>query len=241
MLLAVIADIHANLEAFEAVLAAIDRERPAAVVNLGDAVGYGPDPEAVLRLLAERGIPSVRGNHEWAVADPARESRFNPQAREALARTRELLPPELVARIAAFPTSLSLYGCRFVHGLPPNDTGTYLFEAGEVTLRRAFARTAERVSFVGHTHMLEAASLAGRDVERYELALGDNPLDPLRRHIVNVGSVGQPRDGDNRAKYGLYDDVAHVLAIRAVPYDIEAVARKILARGLPPRYADRLR
>ncbi len=241
MLLAVIADIHANLEAFAAVLADIDRHRPDATVCLGDVIGYGPDPEAVLRLLFARGIPSVRGNHEWAVADPAREGSFNDQAREALVRTRELLPPDLVARVAAFPASLCFHGCRFVHGLPPNDTGTYLFAASEVTLRRAFARTAERVSFVGHTHMLEAVSQDGREVRRDALSLGRNVLDPALRHIVNVGSVGQPRDGDNRAKYGLYDDAAHVLTIRAVPYDIEAVAARILARGLPARYAERLR
>jgi len=241
MLLAVIADIHANLEAFEAVLADIDRHRPDAVLSLGDNIGYGPDPEAVLRLLDVRGIASVRGNHEWAVVDPGRERGFNFQAREALRRTREMLPPDLLARIAAYPASLSLYGCRFVHGLPPNDTGTYLFAAGDATLRRAFLKTPEPVAFVGHTHMLEAASFAGREVERYALSLGPNPLPLARRHIVNVGSAGQPRDGDNRAKYGLFDDAARVLTIRAVPYDIEAVARKIIARGLPRRYADRLR
>ena len=241
MLLAVIADIHANLEAFQAVLADIDQKRPEAVISLGDNIGYGPDPEAVLRLLCDRRIPSVRGNHEWAVADPARERGFNPQAREALARTRELLSRASVARVANYPTSLSLFGCRFVHGLPPNDTRTYLFEAGDVTLRRAFTRTPERLSFVGHTHMLEAASLRGRDIDRFELAIGPNPLDPSQRHIVNVGSVGQPRDGDNRAKYGLYDDKDHRLDIRAVPYDIEAVVKKIVERGLPRRYAERLR
>jgi diadenosine tetraphosphatase ApaH/serine/threonine PP2A family protein phosphatase len=222
-------------------LADIDRNRPDAVVSLGDNIGYGPDPEAVLRLLWDRRIPSVRGNHEWAVADPARERGFNPQARQALIRTRELLSRDSVARIATYPTSLSLFGCRFVHGLPPNDTSTYLFEAGDVTLRRAFARTPERLSFVGHTHMLEAASRIGRDVERFELSLGVNPLEASRHHIVNVGSVGQPRDGDNRAKYGLYDDKDHSLDIRAVPYDIEAVVKKIELRGLPRRYAERLR
>ncbi|MHC1712037.1 MAG: metallophosphoesterase [Solidesulfovibrio sp.] len=241
MLLAIIADIHANLEAFEAVLADIDRQRPAAIISLGDNIGYGPDPEAVVRLLEARRIPSVRGNHEWGVVDPTREYLFNPQALEAVARTRQLLPPGMLDRIANYPTSLSLFGCRFVHGLPPNDTNAYLFEAGDVTLRRAFARTAEPLSFVGHTHMLEAASLVGRDVYRFGLTIGDNPLDPLARHIVNVGSVGQPRDGDNRAKYGLYDDVAHNLDIRAVAYDIEAVVNKMIKRGLPKRYAERLR
>ena len=240
MLLAVIADIHANLEALEAVLADMDRHHPDTVVSLGDNIGYGPDPEAVVRRLEALGIPSVRGNHEWAVADPTRERSFNVQSREAVVRTRELLPPDILARIATYPTSLVQNGCRFVHGLPPNDTTTYLFEAGDVTLRRAFARTPETVSFVGHTHMLEAACLVGRDVERYELSPGVNPLDPGQHHIVNVGSVGQPRDGDNRAKYGLYDVDAHRLTIMAVPYDNAAVARKIVERGLPKRYADRL-
>ncbi|WP_428565542.1 MAG: metallophosphoesterase family protein [Solidesulfovibrio sp. DCME] len=240
MLLAVVADIHGSLEALTAVLADMDAFSPAAVVSLGDNIGYGPDPVAVLELLAARRIPSVRGNHEWAVADPSRERGFNPQAREALVRTRELLPPELIARVGALPTSLSLFGYRFVHGLPPNDTATYLFEAGEVSLRRAFLRTPERVSFVGHTHVLEAVRQGAGGIERYELAIGDNPLDPAERHIVCVGAVGQPRDGDKRAKYALYDDAANVLTIRAVPYDALAVRDKIVARGLPRRYGDRL-
>lgn len=241
MLLAAIADIHGNLEALTAVLADLDSHRPDIVASLGDNIGYGPDPEAVLRLLGERRIPSVRGNHEWGVADAARRGAFNAHALEALLRTRELLGPQSLADIAAYPVSLVAAGCRLVHGLPPNDTTSYLFEAGETTLRRAFARTPESVSLVGHTHMLEGATLRGREVDRFELDVGDNPLDPAARHIVNVGAVGQPRDGDNRAKYGLFDTTTHVLTIRAVPYDIEAVIRKMAARGLPQRYADRLR
>ncbi|MFP5259558.1 MAG: metallophosphoesterase family protein [Acidobacteriota bacterium] len=241
MLLAALADIHGNLEALTAVLADLDSQHPDVVVSLGDNIGYGPDPEAVLTVLDDRGIASVRGNHEWAAVDPSRRRGFNPQALEALLRTVELLSPDWLARIANYPASLVAGGCRLVHGLPPNDTTTYLFEAGETTLRRAFARTPEPVSLVGHTHMLEGATLRDREVDRFELSLGENPLDPAARHFLNVGAVGQPRDGDNRAKYGLYDTESHVLTIRAVPYDIEAVARKIVARGLPERYAARLR
>ena len=241
MLLAAIADIHGNLEALAAVLADIDRHKPDVVVSLGDNIGYGPDPQAVLEMLDARQIASVRGNHEWAVVDPSRRGAFNPHALEALLRTRELLGPDSLARIANYPVSLVAAGCRLVHGLPPNDTTTYLFEAGETTLRRAFLRTPEPVSLVGHTHMLEGATLRGREVDRFELSLGGNPLDPAARHILNVGAVGQPRDGDNRAKYGLFDTESHSLDIRAVPYDIEAVIRKMATRGLPMRYAERLR
>ena len=241
MIIAAIADIHGNLEALTAVLADIDSRPPDVVVSLGDNIGYGPDPEAVLQLLEARLIPSVRGNHEWAAVDPSRRGGFNSQALEALIRTEGLLSREALARIANYPTSLVTAGCRLVHGLPPNDTTTYLFEAGETTLRRAFVRTPEPVSLVGHTHMLEGATLRGREVDRFELSIGENPLDPAARHILNVGAVGQPRDGDNRAKYGVYDTETHILDIRAVPYDIEAVARKIVERGLPKRYADRLR
>ncbi len=240
MLLAVIADIHANLEALLAVLADMDERGPKAVVSLGDNVGYGPDPEAVLAMLADRNIPSVRGNHEWALIDPFRERGFNPLARQALERTRDLLSAAWLTRLTDLPASLSLYGFRFVHGLPPNDTNKYLFEAAEATLRRAFIKTSERISFVGHTHMCDAVTQTNGAIRRFELTLGQNVLDPGQRHIVNVGSVGQPRDGDNRAKYALYNDVAHVLELRAVSYDIAAVAEKIVARGLPRRYADRL-
>ena len=93
MLLAILADIHGNLEALAAVLADLDARRPGITASLGDNIGYGPDPEAVLEALARRGIPSVRGNHEWAAVDPSRRRGFNPQALEALTRTCELLSP----------------------------------------------------------------------------------------------------------------------------------------------------
>ena len=118
MLLAVLADIHANLEALEAVLADLDTFAPAAVVSLGDNIGYGPDPVAVLERLEARGIPSVRGNHEWAVADPARERGFNPQAREAVVRTRSCCPRRCwpawppTRRRCAFSAAGSCTGCR---------------------------------------------------------------------------------------------------------------------------------
>lgn len=232
--LALVSDIHANLEAARAVFDDIDRQRPDRVVSLGDNIGYGPDPAGVLRLLKARNVPSLLGNHEWAASDPARAARFSRPARESLRWTIAALPPELAAGLAGLPVSMSLCGCRLAHGLPPGNFLTYLHGAGTKALRRAFAGTPERLSFVGHSHVVEAVELAGPSFRRFAPPPGRHLLPAGRRLIVCVGSVGWPRGGDGRAEYVIYDSAEHSLTVRAVPYDIGAVAEKLARRGLAP-------
>lgn len=241
MRIALIADIHANLEALMAVFEDIERQRPDQVISLGDNIGYGPDPVGVMQFLKSRRIPSLLGNHEWAMADPVRAESFNRKAREALLWTIAAVPADLAAGFADLPTSMSLCGCRLVHGLPPDNIVTYLHGASDKVLRKAFARTTERLTFVGHSHMLEGVELVGPAVRRFPLSPGRHSLPAEGRFIINIGSVGQPQNGDNRAKYGIYDSTDRVLTIGAVAYDVEAVARKIVGRGLPALYAERLR
>lgn len=237
--LAVLSDPHGNLEALKRVLEDVEAQGAEEIICLGDAVGYGPEPEAVVRLLRERGIPLVMGNHEHGIADKAQMCRFNPQARQALERTVCLLEPATVAFLAGLPRFLCLYGARFVHGCPPDRVNTYLYMIRDKALPALFGRFPEELCFVGHTHELALVEFDGAEARRLELAERTS-LAPGRRYIVNVGAVGQPRDGDNRAKYVLWEPEARTLTVRRVPYDIQKTVDRMRELDMPEVYADRL-
>ena len=242
MRLLILSDIHANLEALEAVLQDIDTlpGPRGTVVCLGDMVGYGADPEAVLSRVREVGIVPVLGNHEMGVLDDDACLFFNPQAWDAVRWTASQISRDNLAWLARLPASLSIQGCRFVHGLPPDDVHSYLTQADEREIRGALALIPEDVCFVGHTHRLNLLKITRDEIARSPLGEGSRRLERGPRHIVNAGAVGQPRDGDLRAKYLVFDPVSRVLAVRFVPYDARAAARKIVSAGLPRVYAERL-
>lgn len=240
MRIAIIADIHGNLDAFQCVLADMPTAAVDAVYSLGDNIGYGPQPEEVLALIRHHSIPSVMGNHELAIADPVILRWFNPTARTAIERTRDMLSEASIADIRKLPMVLTAQQCRFVHGFPPDSPITYLFQVNDNALQQAFATITERLCFVGHTHELLMISFDGKRLQRHDLAPGEFPLDPACRYLINAGSVGQPRDGNNNAKYVIWDTTTGCLDIRFVPYDIASVVKKIMDAGLPESLARRL-
>ncbi len=239
--LAVLSDAHGNIEALNRVLEDMDGLGLFRAVFLGDAIGYGPEPEASARALLDRDIPMVLGNHEKGVADKHSRMWFNPQAYKSLEKTRSLLTSDTEARLAALPASLVLDDMRFVHGTPPDSVTRYLFELDDDQLRDCFASYPERLCFAGHTHELMRYTLCpDGSLERMPLARGVVGLDPEARHIINAGSVGQPRDGNNNAKYVVYDRDKDSIEVRYVPYDIKKTADRIIELGMPRAYADRL-
>ncbi len=237
MVVAILSDIHGNLEALEAVwrdMAAFDVDR---VVCLGDMIGYGPNPEEVLVSVRERGAECCMGNHELGVAFRRERSWFNPTARKGLAITAELLSPDSLAFIAALPRFLRLEGARFVHGFPPDSVTTYLYASSEAEILDWFAR-GENLTFVGHTHELALVESGEHGLVRR--TLGRESVAPVRPCLVNVGSVGQPRDGNNNAKYLLWDTDSGAVTVRFAPYDIGLTVSKIHGRGFPDYFATRL-
>ena len=241
MKLAVLSDIHGNIEALEAVLRDAAQSAPGAqLVCLGDIVGYGADPEQAVRAVRRAGVLSVLGNHEMGVNDPASRGRFNPQAWEAVKWASSRLSEESREWLGELPSSRVMDGCRFVHGLPPDEVDTYLFQASNGHVVRGMTGIPEEVSFVGHTHQLRLLSLRNGRLEGTRLAEGGRVLEPGIRHIVNAGAVGQPRDGNPKAKYCLYDTLSRELTVRFVSYDAATAAQKIIAAGQPRVYADRL-
>jgi predicted phosphodiesterase len=240
MRLAVISDIHGNFDAFQEVLADIDKSRIDAVISLGDNVGYGPEPELVIQKIRARRIRSVQGNHELALKDPNYLSWFNPSARESLLITRSLLSDKSLAFIADLKPSLTAYDCRFVHGFPPDSPLTYMFQTTDRRKIKAFEKSAERLCFLGHTHILEIIGYDGQELECRNLPEGVTGLDKKKKFLINIGSVGQPRDGSNKAKYAIWDSDADTIDVRFVPYDIAGVVKKIQDAGLPEEHANRL-
>jgi diadenosine tetraphosphatase ApaH/serine/threonine PP2A family protein phosphatase len=237
---ALVSDIHGNMDAFEAVLADIDRLAPQAVFSLGDNIGYGAEPERVIRALRERNIPSILGNHELAARSPDFLEWFNPEARRSLALTFRMLSADSLAFISALPLFRRHGEGRLVHGFPPDSPTLYLFQVSAWDKRKALQSLAERICFVGHTHVLDLIGCRGEELTDHPLGEGVARLDPAQRFFVNIGSVGQPRDGDPRAKYVIWDSDAHTLEVRCIAYDVRAAAEKIIAAGLPHAHARRL-
>jgi predicted phosphodiesterase len=240
MKLAVISDIHGNMESLSAVLSDIGQIKADEIVCLGDNIGYGAESETVVSRLHERNIVSISGNHELAVCCPSRLVDFNPLARISLSKIADKLTAEAAARIYEYPMVLLKGIYRFVHGFPPDSPDAYLSMVSEKTLKAAFQCFTEKICFVGHTHELELVSWDGQTIKRRGLGQETVTLNPVSRYIVNVGSVGQPRDSTYHAKYVVWDESVRALTIRFVDYDAETAAEKILAAGLPRRHALRL-
>ena len=238
--IAIISDIHSNFEAFSNVLADIESIGVDSVVCLGDCIGYGPDPEAVIAEIRRRHIPTIMGNHEQAVCHPHHLAWFNPLAQASLRKTLTLLSSASMEFIERLPSRLVLAQCLCVHGYPPDSVRTYLFQKPPEALIKTFQSMPEPVCFVGHTHDLEIVTFDGRSIERQALIRGRLTLDKAHRYIINVGSVGEPRDGNNNAKYAIFDTRDNTLETRFVPYDIATTAAKIKAAGLPENHANRL-
>jgi len=240
MRVAIISDIHSNLEAFRQVLTDIDQSAVDKVVSLGDNVGYGPEPEGVVNLIRDQDIPCVLGNHELAIVEPKYEDLMNPNARESLHLTQKLISPHTINYMKGLKASLVFHGSLCVHGCPPDSVITYLFQVSNVKLKEIFLSMKEEICFVGHTHNLEIIQFDGKDMTRSPLPKGVLPLEARQRYIINVGSVGQPRDGDNRAKYVIWDSASYQVDVRFIAYDIAKTASRILELGFPAFNARRL-
>jgi diadenosine tetraphosphatase ApaH/serine/threonine PP2A family protein phosphatase len=227
--LAIISDIHANLEALESVLKDVELMQANRLVCLGDIVGYGADPSACVAIIRDRADLCVLGNHDAAVFSGTDLAVFNPHAREAMAWTAAQLSNDDVAYLRGLPYRVSTDDLLFVHSAPrAPEQWDYVFSGMEARQHGRYFH--ERICFIGHSHVPGI----------YAIDAGIREYIHGQRYLINVGSVGQPRDGDWRSSYGLLDTVSGTYENRRIEYDVETAARRIRMRGLPPRLAERL-
>jgi diadenosine tetraphosphatase ApaH/serine/threonine PP2A family protein phosphatase len=237
----VISDIHANLTAFEAVLAdAKARNLDYDVVwCLGDVVGYGPDPEACVDLL--RTLPHVclAGNHDWAVLGKLDLETFNENANLAIQWTRDQLSADNLRYLQARPERIELGEFMLVHASPRKPIWEYVLDIP--TAEENFAYLNMPFCLVGHTHV---PMMFTRDSKSVRASYPEHNLPAMLRranqYIINAGSVGQPRDGDPRAAYAILDVTGPTWTPYRVAYDVAAVQTRMRAAGLPEKLIARI-
>lgn len=229
MKLALISDIHSNFEALSAVLDEIQRRAIDEIICLGDIIGYGPDPVQCLEVVRDRNIVCLLGNHDVAAFDPGQRATFTRLARAAIEWTAPILQQPHIAFLRSLPYAVKRHGCTFVHAAPL-DPEAFEYILNDFSASRHFGGFTTPICFIGHTHQPDifCEDMTTRTVQRG------------MRFIVNAGSIGQPRDGDPRACFGVFDADAFTFEHVRVPYDISTTAQKIMAAGLPRQLAERL-
>lgn len=234
----IISDIHANLTALEAVIAAAGPVE--AAWCLGDLVGYGPDPnECIARVRALPDLTCIIGNHDAAALNHIDSDSFNPEARAAIQWTQKKLTPASKSFLSSLPEKIRLDGVTMAHGSPRHPVWEYLLDTRTATLNFEYFDTP--VCLVGHTHLPVIYNLSESSRQAH-LSIPDlnRPLSLHDRVILNPGSVGQPRDRDPRAAFAVYETEANTWTHRRVEYDIPAVQERMRKAGLPERHIVRI-
>ncbi len=234
---AILSDVHSNLEALKAVLEDIEKRDIKNIIFLGDAVGYGPDPDAVVSILKDKCLCLLAGNHDWAVIDYTPSEYFNEAARAAIEWTKEQITKETFETLKGFQIVKVIEDDSLfcVHSTPKDpDAWNYLLTIEDAEIN--FHYFEEQFCFVGHSHRpFIVEKLPTGELLTYKDRVD---IKSTSRYIVNAGSVGQPRDGDPRAAYALLSE--DVIEIVKVEYDIKLTQKKMLKEGLPEMLIERL-
>ena len=233
---AVIADIHANLEAFEVVLADTKEQKCTHYCCLGDVVGYNANPKECLDIVRSMGMPCVKGNHDEYCSSEEDLEGFNPHAAEAVNWTRRQLSPEDRKWLRDLKYVRLVASFSIVHAtLDGPQRWGYVFDKLAAAASFTYQNTA--VCFFGHTHVPVAfvrdSMVRGGTYSKFK-------VEPGKKYFVNVGAVGQPRDGNPKSGYVIYDMNEGTIELRRLDYDIPKAQQKIMEVGLPQRLADRL-
>ncbi|MDQ6621991.1 MAG: metallophosphatase family protein [Verrucomicrobiota bacterium] len=236
MRFAIFSDLHANLEATEAVLADMREQECTHYVCLGDLVGYNANPRECIELVRALDCPVVKGNHDEQACLTTSSRDFNDLAERAIDWTRAALTAEDKAWLAELRLTRQVRDFTIVHATldTPNEWG-YVFNNLDAVTSFTYQHTT--VCFFGHTHV---AGAFVRDGGVKRIKTERLIIEPGKKYFINTGSVGQPRDGDPRAAYCIYDTEQEVVEQRRIRYDLPAAQRKIIQAGLPRLLAERL-
>jgi len=239
MQIAIIADLHANLEATRAVLDEIDRRKPDKIVCLGDLTGYNANPNEVVDIIRERGIPTIMGNHDAAVCGLEDPWFFRAAAKKAIEWQYEQIRDDNRRWLASCHEQIVFNSdCLGVHGSPSN-RDDYIIDWLDAVRQLEYLNGREiTICFFGHSHRASFFSEKGNTAATPPE--GVCQLSPMNRYFINPGATGQPRDRDPRAAFGLFDTDNRTFEFCRVEYDIDACALKIMQAGLPVELARRL-
>ena len=232
---AIISDLHANLEAVEACFAEIENLKADRIISLGDLVDYCAQPIEVIQLVQNRCHAVVLGNHDEAQFNYPLSDRFNERAKISSIHTRTVLKAEHIDYFRSLPMTHSENDMLFVHSSPV-DPSAYKYMLDEEAAALNFPSFAEKICFIGHSHrplVFESSSEGFRSVE-------EGRLDSAKRYIINVGSVGQPRDNNPKLSFGLFDTELWEYRNIRVEYDTKSASEKIAKEGLPEFLASRI-
>lgn len=239
MRVAVLSDIHANLEALKAVLQVVRASSPDLVVCLGDVVGYGADPDACCDLVREHAAFCLLGNHDAAVTGAMDEAYYYEAARNVVRWTRDHLSDDNYRWLYGLPYTRMNAEIGYYHSAPVMPSGFfYVVQSSEAQTHVQIFDRLKSLSFIGHAHLTHIFQVTAKKAKRAEAK--NVALREGIKYIINVGSVGQPRDRDPRACFVLWDSEAESLDFIRVQYDIETAASKIVKAGLDEKFAKRL-
>jgi len=235
---AIISDIHGNLAALEASLSFIDKEKCDHIICLGDIVGYGPYPNECIKLIRQSADVVLAGNHDHAAVDLLTTSYFNKYAKLAAQWTKNVITADNWRYIAGLPYEKVIHDSMYVHASPRNpEEWDYVLSVYDA--RENFSHFNERICFIGHSHVPVNYALQQNDqinvLQEPKLKLVDSA-----RYIVNIGSVGQPRDGNPHASFGIYLPDENLYELKRVSYNIQATQEAMRMNNLPHFLIERL-
>ncbi|MFO1513663.1 MAG: metallophosphoesterase family protein [Verrucomicrobiota bacterium] len=236
MKFAIIADIHANLDAFQVVLEDCKKQQVTHYACLGDVVGYNANPKECLDIVRAMNMPCVKGNHDEYCSSEEHLEGFNPAAAEAVNWTRKQLTADDTQWLRELKYTRMVTNFTIVHAtLDGPQRWGYVFD--KLAAAASFTYQNTSVCFFGHTHVpvafMKDSVVRGGTYSKFKLEQG-------KKYFVNVGAVGQPRDNNPKSAYVIYDTLEATIELRRLDYDIAAAQKKILAAGLPERLAERL-
>jgi predicted phosphodiesterase len=234
----IFSDVHGNLEALEVVLNALEGENIDRIICVGDLVGYGPDPNRCIKKVLETADVTVAGNHDYAAIELTPLERFNEYARDAIKWTRKVLNSTSLKLLKKLPLIESDEGVTIVHAsLEAPDEWNYVLSDDEA-YRNLMALTTQ-FCFVGHSH-IPVAFIRDEHFNVLIQKADEIMIEPTKMYLINVGSVGQPRDGDPRTVYGVLDIDVGKFQLKRIQYPVEKVQKKMADAGLPKFLIERL-
>lgn len=238
MRIGIISDIHGNIEALTAVLDALKKAQPDQLICLGDLVGYGPNPNECIALIQEHADVVIAGNHDFAALQKISTESFNSHARTSIFWTMRQLTPESIDYLSGLPLTVTRDQFMLVHATPnaPEDWHYILsiYDAYD-----SFLSLARPLCFCGHSHVPVIVIETAR--EQFKISMASRlKIKAEARYLINIGSVGQPRDYDPRAAYALYDTDTARYELHRVTYDVAAVQAKMKRAKLPSFLISRL-